>query len=503
MESRRVLIIGAGIAGLSAGCYLRMNGYQTLIFELHDKPGGLCTSWKRKGYTIDGCIHWLVGTAPSSPFYRIWRELGTIQGREIVYYDEFVRYELPDGRTVRFHVDPDELAAGLKEIAPEDVKAIDALATVVRKVASMKQREDDILVPPELKGFFSGLSGFFRMLPLLGALGPMFKLDQQTYAERFTNPDLRSALTEIFPKGITALGLPMTLAGMHDRSTGYPVGGSLEFARAIERRYAGLGGEISYNSRVVKVLVEDDAAVGVRLEDGTEHRGDYVVSAADGHATLFDLLGGKYVSNEQRRYFEEMPIFDPLVFVAFGVRRVFDEIPPLTSGLIFRASRPLEVAGRTFEHINVVVENFDPTLAPAGSTVVKVMFGSDYDWWKARAADRNAYLEAKEEIAQEVLERVEERFPGITSQVEMTDVATPLTFERYTGNWQGGMEGWMMTPGTLRMRMKRTVPGLKNFRMIGQWVSPGGGLPPAGSDGRHLAMILCRRDGLQFHAEGA
>jgi phytoene desaturase len=254
---------------------------------------------------------------------------------------------------------------------------------------------------------------------------------------------------------------------------------------------------------VVKVLVEDDAAVGVRLEDGTEHRGDYVVSAADGHATLFDLLGGKYVSNEQRRYFEEMPIFDPLVFVAFGVRRVFDEIPPLTSGLIFRASRPLEVAGRTFEHINVVVENFDPTLAPAGSTVVKVMFGSDYDWWKARAADRNAYLEAKEEIAQEVLERVEERFPGITSQVEMTDVATPLTFERYTGNWQGGMEGWMMTPGTLRMRMKRTVPGLKNFRMIGQWVSPGGGLPPAGSDGRHLAMILCRRDGLQFHAEGA
>jgi phytoene dehydrogenase-like protein len=501
VESKRVLIIGAGVAGLSAGCYLRMNGYKTHIFELHDKPGGLCTAWKRQGYTVDGCIHWLVGTAPSSPFYRIWRELGAIQGREIVYYDEFARYELPDGRTIHFRVDPDELAAGLKEIAPEDFRAIDELAAVIRKVAAMKQREGDILAPPELKGFFGGIGSLFRMLPMLRSLGPLFKLDQQAYAERFTNPALRETMKAIFPMGITALALPMTLAGMHQRGTGYPVGGSLEFARAIERRYTGLGGEIAYKSRVAEIIVEGDSAVGVRLEDGAEHRGDCVVSAADGHATLFDLLGGKFLSDEQRRSFEEMPIFDPLVFVAFGVKRTFDELPPLTSGVTFRPSKPLEVAGRTFEHITVCVENFDPTLAPAGSTVIKTMFGSDHGWWKAKSADRAAYEEEKEEIALKVLERVEERFPGIGAQVEMTDVATPLTFERYTGNWQGGMEGWMMTPGTLRMRMKRTVPGLKNFRMIGQWVSPGGGLPPAGADGRHLAMILCKQDGIKFHAE--
>jgi phytoene dehydrogenase-like protein len=503
MEPKRVLIIGAGVAGLSAGCYLRMNGYETRIFELHDKPGGLCTSWKCQGYTVDGCIHWLVGTAPVSPFYRIWRELGAIQGREIVYYDEFARFELPDGRTVRFPVDPDRLAEELKEIAPEDFRAIDALAEVIRKVAALKQREDDILVPPELRGLFAKAGGFSRMLPLMGTLGPLFKLDQQAYAERFTNPALRETMKEIFPKGITALGLPMTLAGMHQRGTGYPVGGSLEFARAIERRYTGLGGEIAYNSRVAEILIENDTAIGVRLEDGTEYRGDYVVSAADGHATLFDLLGGRYVSDEQRRYFEEIPIFDPLVFVAFGVKRTFDELPPLTMGIVFRPSKPIEVAGRTFGHLNVCVENFDPTLAPAGSTVIKTMFGSDYDWWKAKAADRAAYEEEKEKIAREVLERLEERFPGIGPQVEMSDVATPLTFERYTGNWQGGMEGWMMTPASLRLRMKRTVPGLKNFRMIGQWVSPGGGLPPAGADGRHLAMILCKRDGIEFHAEEA
>ena len=50
--SKSVDIVGAGIAGLSVGCYLQMNGYRTQIFEQHELPGGLCTSWKRGGYTF-------------------------------------------------------------------------------------------------------------------------------------------------------------------------------------------------------------------------------------------------------------------------------------------------------------------------------------------------------------------------------------------------------------------------------------------------------------------
>lgn len=62
-----VIIIGAGIAGLSTGCYARMNGYDTKIFERHDQPRGLCTAWDRKGYTMDGCLSWLVGSVHAGP----------------------------------------------------------------------------------------------------------------------------------------------------------------------------------------------------------------------------------------------------------------------------------------------------------------------------------------------------------------------------------------------------------------------------------------------------
>ena len=73
---KSVAIIGGGIAGLCAGCYAQMNGYQSRIYEMHDLPGGLMTAWDRKGYTVDYCIHWLVGSSPKANMYKLWQEVG-------------------------------------------------------------------------------------------------------------------------------------------------------------------------------------------------------------------------------------------------------------------------------------------------------------------------------------------------------------------------------------------------------------------------------------------
>ena len=68
--TKKTVIIGGEIAGLSAGCYAQMNGYETEIYEMHNLPGGLCTAWQRKGYTFDGCIHWLVAPRRIRPCIR-------------------------------------------------------------------------------------------------------------------------------------------------------------------------------------------------------------------------------------------------------------------------------------------------------------------------------------------------------------------------------------------------------------------------------------------------
>jgi len=95
---------------------------------------------------------------------------------------------------------------------------------------------------------------------------------------------------------------------------------------------------------------------------------------------------------------------------------------------------------------------------------------------------------------------LDKRFPGLSSQVEMRDVATPVTFHRYTGNWQGTFEGWLLTPATVNLRMKKTLPGLDRFYMAGQWVQPGGGLPSGAMTGRYVVQMMCKRDRKRFAA---
>lgn len=71
-NSDRIVIIGGGVAGLACGCYLQMNGFETEILEAGTALGGLCAAWERGPYIFDGCLRWLLGTQPSSPFHRMW-----------------------------------------------------------------------------------------------------------------------------------------------------------------------------------------------------------------------------------------------------------------------------------------------------------------------------------------------------------------------------------------------------------------------------------------------
>ena len=97
MSRRSIVIIGAGIAGLSAGCYAQRNGYTTRIFETQRTPGGWCTGWKRKGYTVDGCLHHLAGMRETSPIYRIYSDLGIFPELPFIKRDHLVQVEDAEG----------------------------------------------------------------------------------------------------------------------------------------------------------------------------------------------------------------------------------------------------------------------------------------------------------------------------------------------------------------------------------------------------------------------
>src|SRR4030042_3090357 len=100
---KSIIIIGGGLTGLSAGCYGRMNGYKTSIFEMHSITGGVATAWKRKGYTIDGAMNWLMGTKPGSGNYQVWEELGATQDWKIYNHDLNAVIENREGKAFSAH----------------------------------------------------------------------------------------------------------------------------------------------------------------------------------------------------------------------------------------------------------------------------------------------------------------------------------------------------------------------------------------------------------------
>jgi phytoene dehydrogenase-like protein len=154
-------------------------------------------------------------------------------------------------------------------------------------------------------------------------------------------------------------------------------------------------------------------------------------------------------------------------------------------------------AGKGHKTLIAHIYNFDPTLAPEGKTVIKVMFNTDYDYWERLYKDPERYKAEKEQIADTVVTLLDRRFPGLAAQVEMRDVATPMTWVRYTGNWRGAYEGWMMTPRTLMMHWSKTLPGLDNFYMAGQWVVLGS-MPSVVVSGRHTIQIICKKKKKKF-----
>lgn len=135
--STKVIIIGAGVSGLAAGCYLQMNGFDTEIFEMHDQPGGLCTAWKRKGYTFDGCIHWLMGSSPGSNMHEMWKELHAVQGREFVEWEEYARVRTAGGEVFTLYTDPGRLEPEMLRVAPDpaDAPLIRSLCGAIRKLS--------------------------------------------------------------------------------------------------------------------------------------------------------------------------------------------------------------------------------------------------------------------------------------------------------------------------------------------------------------------------------
>jgi phytoene dehydrogenase-like protein len=357
------------------------------------------------------------------------------------------------------------------------------------------------LKPAEMSGPLDTLKTLAAILPAMGTSLKYGKLTVQEFAQRFQDPFLRNAVRFIVDSpGWPMLQYPMAAqAGSLDfmvRNAGVPLGGSQQAVLRTAEIYRKLGGEIHYKSRVEDVIVENDRAVGVRLENGTEHRADIIVWAADGHTVIYDILGGRYLGDQVRSMYDEWtPVISP-VHVMLGVARDLSQEP---HHLVFEAEHPITIAGEEHRWLDFRHRCFDPSMAPPGSSVAEVWYATPYAYWEELARNRVRYQEEKKRIADDTIAELDKRWPGLASQIEVVDVPTPATYVRYTGNWRGSPCGWYRTIENMTERtVLRSLPGLSGFHMVGQWTTPWAGVVMSALTGRQLIQLLCKQSGRPF-----
>lgn len=498
---KKVLIIGAGIAGLSAGCYLQMNGYDTEIFEMNTIPGGLCTSWDKKGFTIDGCLHWLVGSGSGDPFYPLWNELIDMKNLNFVYKEITSRVYDNTGKYIDFYSDLNKLRVELLAKAPEDEKAINELIDTALKFSDLNLPVDK---PYELMTIFDYIKFSLKFIPYISDFNKYIKITSTEYSKVFKNPLLRFALENMFVPDMSHIFNIFILCWFHKRTSGYPIGGSLNFAEQIEARYKSLGGKVQYHSKVKSIITSEEGtnnANGIQLDKGTVINGDIIISAADGYYTIYKMLGGKYKDSTIDNYYSSFKVFPSIILVSLGVNRLFDGTPSTQTIQLYKRIKTSN--NESTDILSFRIYSDDSTLAPEGKTLITVLLTSEnHEYWCGlRKNEIGKYHEEKERIAGEVIQILEKHLGNIENNIEMTDIATPATIVRYTNNWKGSFEGWILTPQTGYKSLKKELPGLKNFYMIGQWVEPGGGVPAALLSARNITQLICHRDKLKFKTQ--
>jgi phytoene dehydrogenase-like protein len=479
---------------LSAGIYARRNGYDVTIYELHYLPGGMCTAWERRGFTFEGCMHYvgLAGSSPTHVYYRQWKELGVVPNMKMIHHDLFHTFRDKSGRTLNLYTDVDRLEKELLSLSPSDAKEIKAFCTATKRYSWFIRTTGKN--PFRLMAKAAGMLG---AIPLLKKYGD---LDLAEYAARFTDPLIRHAFTYLFVEPeFACTNLFFFLAGLHIGGTGYPQGSSLSLARTIEHTFLELNGKIEFKKRVKRIEVRDGRATGIELADGTVEKADIIISAADGHATLFDMLEDRFTTPDLRERFATQPLYPSFVQVSLGVNRDLSATPHAVKA---ETAVPFEIAGQTRQELWYQHFAFDPTMAPQGKTSITVLYPSDLAWWENLGYASEEYEAEKAKILDTTIAQLEQVLPGISSQIETSDVATPFTTIRYTSNWKAA-SGFMMTKtlaAEMVMNPQYTLPGLADFYMIGQWVK-GLGTPMAAASGKEVIQQVCRADGVRFRAE--
>lgn len=489
---KKIVIVGGGIAGLSAGIYAQKVGFQSEIYEKHNILGGQCTGWYRKGFFIDNCIHWLTGTKKGTSLYELWQEVGALGDNvELIQADKFYTVE-KNNEKISLWKDISRTEQEMLALSPKDEVEIRKFIKYVKLAKSMEMPVDkpmDMMRPWEYISMGMKMSGMAKVLKEYG------KISIKELSDRFKHPLLKSLIKDYMLEEYVAFSLLVSYATFASGNGAIPKGGSLEMVKRMQNKYEKIGGIVHTGKDVAKVKINNNKAEGIILADDSFTESDYVICTCDTHFTFNSLLDRKYMEPKLKKAYEnrkDNPVTSGFQ-IAFAIESDCSEVD---GSLIFDCE-PLKVGTSVVHGIGIKSYDYEPSFSPKGKTILQVNFlqlEKDFEYWRNLYQNRTKYQEEKKRLVNEVLERIVEHFPKLCGKIEVLDCWTPVTYGRYCNAYCGAYMSFAMTKNSNNQRFSGIIKGLDNVVIASQWLQSPGGLPTAAVMGKFAIQRILKKE---------
>ena len=477
----KVVIVGGGVAGLSAGIYAQLSGFDTEILESHQKAGGNLTGWDRNGYHIDNCIHWLTGTNPVTDTYRMWETLGALGGVEIYQPETLYTYS-SGGRSLSLSRDIEKLERDMRKFSEHDGREITLLINAVKAAMTLCG------ISAEDYHQRASASEVIRSAP---GLLRYYLMSAGDLAQKFHSPVIRGFLRSLLGESFGAVALLFVFATFCSDNGGIPAGSSCAMAQRMEERYQSLGGALRCSCAVREIVIDRGRARSVILQNGREAEADFVILACEpvcafGRMLDRDLMPKKLKKRYQDKSLRRFSSFHCAYSLAGETPFVGDLIVDLPYDLQNELQSDYLVL-REFSH--------EKGFSPAGENLLQAICFCDEDvsrrFIRLRGS-REEYRRYKEYLCGRISDVIRGQFPAIADKISLVDCWTPATYSRYTHSPTGSYMSFAFPAGRLPRHIRGRVKGVENLFLATQWQQSPGGLPCAAFAGQNAILEIER-----------
>jgi len=456
-----IIIIGSGISGLIAGAYLAKHGRKVLIAEKNNNVGGCCSSFFRGGIEFDAGAH-IIGSCYRKNLF------GSILN-ELKVNSDFIRLAPAD--LIHFPNDTISISASHEEFRSYLVKrfkcekrGLDLFFNILLK-ANDPQSASHIIKKYVHATYQTLLDGLFTDVTLKSILS------------------VQCGYLGLPPRDVSAVSTIFMLRSYLVDGAFYPKNGSQALSNSIADAFRDFGGDIFLNSEVDKILTKSDQVKSV-LIDGNEINSNVIIAASDVLRTYKKLMNLNI--RKEKRFYGKLAAFKPSCSGCILYLGLSEKMDLKDKHGWYYDSYDIDSSFAKQIYVHIPENNHHDALRKGVKRLVAI---SIFDYGKDKKMEREKF---KEDIADDLLFKLEKRIPGISEKIVIKNMATPLTIERYTFNSRGAFYGWMQSPGQTYTNFFPAKSFIKGLFHAGHWTSPGGGIVAVALSGINVAKKILR-----------